>query len=123
MQSLLSLHLIRQIVLLFLLCCLSAVCYAQSINTSPSISVRVKVFLEGSLTNSIGIDEAFVDVCDRTPQVRDEITREAGKSNCKDVTKADLASIINLDLHDSKISSLLSGDFSGLSRLDVGFEL
>ena len=37
-------------------------------------------------------------VCDRTPQVRDAITEEAGKSDCAAVTSADLASITSLNL-------------------------
>ena len=50
-------------------------------------------------------DKAFVlvaassaGVCDRTPQVRDAIMAEAGKSDCAAVTSADLAAIRSLDL-------------------------
>ena len=57
-------------------------------------------------------------VCDRTPQVRDEIVRVVqGVSTCGDVTEAHLAAITGLYPQKNEITSLKVGDFDGLSSL------
>ena len=57
----------------------------------------------------------FVDVCDRTWQVRDAITALTGNSDCGEVSRADLESIMTTTMTIAYvgISSLSEGDFSG----------
>ena len=60
----------------------------------------------------------FTPVCDRTPQVRDEIVAAvSGVSNCRNVTKAHLAAISNLYFQLQNITRLKTGDFDGLAAL------
>ena len=60
-----------------------------------------------------------VNICDRTPQVRDAIL--AAISNpppaCEAVPETDLAGISSLSLSGAGITALTSGDFTGLSAL------
>ena len=56
-------------------------------------------------------------VCDRTPQVRDELVETTGVSTCEDVTPEHLAAVTLLDLSESGISALQAHDFRGLGRL------
>ena len=57
-------------------------------------------------------------VCDRTPQVRDEIVRVVqGVSTCGDVTEAHLASIEGLYPQKKMITALKTEDFDGLPSL------
>ena len=58
-------------------------------------------------------------VCDRTPQVRDNIVAAAPVSNCADVTSAHLAAQTRMELSDAGISSLRAGDFAGLTSLEI----
>lgn len=78
-------------------------------------------------TSVVTIEEG---VCDRTPQVRDEITRLLNAASCHEPERADLAGITNLDLcsgdhceyEGPQIAELREGDFlrlSGLQRLDL----
>ena len=57
-------------------------------------------------------------VCDRTPQVRDEILRISGVNDCADVTDDHLSRITALSPSDSGIATLKAGDFSGLGNLE-----
>ena len=58
-------------------------------------------------------------ICDRTPQVRDELLSVLGKSDCADVSNQDLARVDDvLDLNDSGVASLRPEDFSGLTSLE-----
>ena len=60
-----------------------------------------------------------VGICDRTPQVRDELLSVLGKNDCADVSNQDLARVDGtLDLNDSGIASLRPEDFSGLTNLE-----
>ena len=56
-------------------------------------------------------------VCDRTPQVRDELMEVTGGSRCEDVTAGHLSRVTTLDLSHSDIVWLHDGDFEGLSHL------
>ena len=86
----------------------------------------------GSVTSVVlTIEEG---VCDRTPQVGDEIVQQAGVGDCAEVEDRHLASIQELDLcfpkyewmecdrEDDPITELREGDFlgfSGLTELDL----
>ena len=63
-------------------------------------------------------------ICDRTQQVRDAILAELPHvSDCANVTDTDLSYLQgSLDLDNSDITTLKSGDFEGLSRL-IGIHL
>ena len=87
-------------------------------------------FVLGPSTSAIvTIEEG---VCDRTPQVRDEIVRLASATTCTGVDNRELAGITELNLcpsdydsacDGSSISELREGDFLGLvglTRLDMG---
>ena len=81
----------------------------------PTIQVQVRVLLEGALIT-------FVDVCDRTEQVRNEIISQTQGSDCADVPRHLLRSIVNMDLSNSGISALLTddlSDFAGLQTLNL----
>ncbi len=56
-------------------------------------------------------------VCDRTEQVRDELTFLADRIDCADVTDADLAGITELSFRLKDIASLKADDFAGLTNL------
>ena len=81
----------------------------------------------GSVTSAVlTIEEG---VCDRTPQVRNEIVQQVGVDDCAEVEDQHLASIQELDLcfpkhewlecerEDDPITALREGDFLGLSNL------
>ena len=56
-------------------------------------------------------------ICDRTPAVRREILALLGDDDCGAVTSSQLAWITELELQNTGITSLKSGDFAGLTRL------
>ena len=59
-------------------------------------------------------------ICGRTAQVRDAIVAAvSGVSACAEVTEAHMAGITTLDLNSQSITSLQSGDFSGLPALET----
>ena len=58
-----------------------------------------------------------VPVCDRTSAVRDALVRLSRRAGCEFVSTADLRGIDTLDLSNSGISELRTGDFSGLDSL------
>ncbi len=78
----------------------------------PTIQVQVRVLLEGVLIT-------FVDVCDRTEQVRDEIISQTQGSDCADVPRNLLRSITNMDLSNSGISALSADDFDDFASLQT----
>ena len=80
----------------------------------------------GSVTSAVvTIEEG---VCDRTPQVRDEIMRQAGVAGCTETEDRHLAGIQRLELDPTPnvngiperatITAVREGDFSGLSNLE-----
>ena len=63
-------------------------------------------------------ESARVNICDRTPQVEAAILAAINPSPaCEAVPESDLALITSLDLREAGITSLASGDFTGLSAL------
>ena len=76
------------------------------------------------MTDPIDITaSAGMNICDRTPDVRDEIARQFSAGECTSV--GDLSTITRLDLDSSpSTTSLQSGDFAGLTELtalNLGF--
>ena len=59
-------------------------------------------------------------ICDRTPQVRDEILNAlSGVDDCTAVTVADLATVTDLYINNRQnVTALQSGDFAGLSAVE-----
>ncbi|MYE82942.1 MAG: leucine-rich repeat domain-containing protein [Gammaproteobacteria bacterium] len=56
-------------------------------------------------------------VCLRTPQVRAELVRQSGRADCAGVTDEDLSRVSWLELGDTGVERLASGDFAGLHNL------
>ena len=57
-------------------------------------------------------------ICDRTPQVQDEIMKDIGSvDRCSEVTDQRLRGIGSVDLVDSGITALKTGDFDGLDNM------
>ena len=87
--------------------------------TSAGTSAVVMAVVVTSNT-AIQADSGSTDgICDRTQQVRDAIVATLPNvSDCANVTDTDLSRIYGyLDLENSGITELKSGDFQGLSRL------
>ncbi len=79
-------------------------------NASASITVNITI--------TDVDDTSITPVSDRTQQVQDAIVAAIpGVSSAADVTAEHLADITSLNLRDKSISSLASGDFSGLNGL------
>ena len=107
---------IRQTIVLFVLCCMPVIVAAQSVGNSSPTLVQIRVFPEGLLLDPNAVQ--FVEVCDRTRQVRDAITSLTGNSDCGEVSRADLESTTTtMDISEAGINSVSEGDFSGLSNL------
>ena len=68
-------------------------------------------------TGTIAEIEVQTDVCERTAAVRDAIVAATGAARCELVTRSQLGRIGSLDLANSGITALASGDFDGLSTL------
>lgn len=60
----------------------------------------------------------FLPVCERTPAVRDFLSKGLEKS-CDAITEADLATIKRVAVPDENISLFKVGDFSGLPNLEI----
>ena len=56
-----------------------------------------------------------VDICDRTPQVRDAILQAVGGGDCAAVE----ADIVSLPLYDEELTTLRTGGFDGLTSLET----
>ena len=91
----------------------------RSDGTGPETTVLGGMFYVRSNEHTIIVDRAVPPgVCDRTPQVRDQLMQITGVSNCEEVTAAHLAAVTELNLRQAFISSLQAGDFSGLVNLE-----
>ena len=90
------------------------------------------MLLAAACLPALGQAQATVNICDRTPQVRDEILAAISASDCATVTAAQLASVTALCLHNvstgepgcrgsaytrAQITELKLGDFAGLTGL------
>ena len=76
--------------------------------------------IQTGVGESLTLEAAASGICDRTAQVRDAILEKLpDTSDCALVTETDLRSIDRLWLREKEITSLKSGDFSGLSNLHL----
>ena len=74
--------------------------------------------IQAGVGESLTLEAAASGICDRTAQVRDAILKKLpDTSDCALVTDMDLRSIDRLWLKERGITTLKSGDFSGLSNL------
>ena len=74
--------------------------------------------IRAGVGESLTLEAAASGICDRTPQVRDAILGMLpDTSDCALVTDMDLGGITRLWLSEKGITTLKSGDFSGLSNL------
>ena len=80
--------------------------------------------IQTGVGESLTLEAAASGICDRTAQVRDAILEKLpDTSDCALVTETDLSYLQgSLDLNNSDITTLKSGDFEGLSRL-IGIKL
>ena len=62
-----------------------------------------------------------LDICDRTPQVRDAILEVLEADDCVAVNSEGIAALENLGLRRSGLTALQSGDFDGLTGLQTLF--
>ncbi len=87
-------------------------------NDSPLVeSASNRIFTP---ENSIKTDRSWLDVCERTAQVRDVIVGSVeGIDDCSGLTVAHLSKITSIDLSGQGIKSFKAGDFSGLSALKL----
>ncbi len=68
--------------------------------------------------NSFELDRSWLDVCERTAQVRDVIVDSVdGIDDCSDLTEAHFSKITSIDLSGQEITSFKVEDFSGLDAL------
>ena len=76
--------------------------------------------IQAGVGESLTLEAAASGICGRTAQVRDAILEMLpDTSDCALVTETDLRSIDRLWLREKEITSLKSGDFSGLSNLQL----
>lgn len=81
--------------------------------TEPTAGAGYRLGTESTVT--VEIEEG---VCDHTPAVRDEITKGAGQSSCRDVTLSAMERLTGLSLHEAEITELKAEDFSNLPNLE-----
>ena len=87
-----------------------------------AIEVVVTAADSSTQTYSLAVtrDEARVNICDRTPQVEAAILAGINPAPaCESVPESELADINFLNLESASITSLASGDFTGLSALET----
>ena len=76
--------------------------------------------IQAGVGESLTLEAAASGICGRTAQVRDAILEKIpDTSDCALVTETDLRSIDRLWLKEKGITTLKSGDFSGLSNLQL----
>ena len=95
------------------------VCFLKVFVTDGAVSDSINVLIAVINTDDVRYDPMIVPVSERTPAVRDAIVDSLSDVNSADqVTVADLATISDLVLREAGISSLKTGDFSGLTGLE-----
>ena len=85
---------------------------AQSIGWTARQDITVTV-----TAPSLTPPSPIMSVCDRTPQIRDALTRISGVADCADITSVHLDALTTLALAVEEITALKVGDFDGLANL------
>ena len=75
------------------------------------------MLLAAAALSAVASQAQTVDICDRTPQVRDAILEALGAADCAAVEG--LANVARLDLSESQLTALRAGDFDGLASLEA----
>ncbi len=93
--------------------------YSVTINVADeALSDTIVVIISVIDVNDTPISAGFVPVADRTPQVRDAIVAAVPNvAAAADVTESQVAAITSLNLRNKGITSLKTGDFSGMVSL------
>ena len=78
--------------------------------------MRILTALTALLLCSAGQAQT-VDICDRTPQVRDALLEAVDADDCAAVDSESLAGVETLDLLSKRLTALRAGDFDGLASL------
>ncbi len=91
----------------------------RSDGTGPEATMLGGMFYLRDTVHTVVVDKAVQPgVCDRTPQVRDQLMRITGVSNCEEVTATHLAGVTELNLRQAHVGSLQTHDFRGLVNLE-----
>ncbi len=91
----------------------------RSDGTGPETFLLGGMFYLRDTAHTVSVDKPVQPgVCDRTPEVRDQLMQIAGVSNCKEVAATHLAGVTELNLRQSHVGSLLTHDFRGLVNLE-----
>ena len=93
--------------------------YAVTITVDDEeLSDTIRVIISVIAVNDPVISAGFVPVIERTPEVRDAIVAVVpNATDAATVTEAEVAAITHLNLRNKGISSLKTGDFSGMTAL------
>ena len=90
----------------------------RELQLSVLTQTDLSLFITAGGSGTLVVDVVDVlPVCDRTPQIRDEIVQRAGKSACDMVTVDDLIQINQIEVARQGITLLQPRDFSGLDNL------
>ena len=71
----------------------------------------------GILTPGSASAQTVTNICDRTPEVEQAILAEVSGATCSTITAAQLSGITNLEVTGYSNSSIIPGDFAGLTAL------
>ena len=71
------------------------------------------------ITVTVTAPSLIAGVCDRTPEIRDALTRISSVANCANITSVHLDALTTLVLASEGITALKVDDFDGLSNLTV----
>ena len=89
--------------------------FLRSARTLPATALLA---LSGLLALPATAEAQTADICDRTKKVYEFILDQlSGVDDCATVTVADLEGLTDLDMRNQDISSLMSGDFAGLTSV------
>ena len=109
----------------------AAIISANSVKITPGVPGTARVTVTARDTGGLTVAQSFtvtvqaqlqtipsLPVCDRTPQIRDEIMKKTRDNNCANVTEDELESITRLSLIAEGLVTLKQGDFDELRNLE-----
>ena len=77
-----------------------------------------RLLLAAAVLSGVASQGQTVDICDRTPQVRDAILGRLEPDDCAAVGSERLASVETLNLRAKQLTALQAGDFDNLTSLE-----